>query len=427
MKSPQGSTRQIAITLLWTLSVLTARAQEALPPDLQNLEAPEIIEAQPVNVGEGRFERSPFRFTFGTSQGYNSNVNTSSTDPIRSVYTAMNAGVAYVFGSPRLTLTTGIAANLTYYYSAPPSNNWLPNATWTLEGSYKVSERLSLGFNTMTAFLSQGASNLYGAPTANIGEYLYSDSDFSLEYKWTPKFSTVTTYSPLFVAYADQTQQDLVGRVEQTLSQQFVHLWKPQTDLVAEYRFNTRNYFENTDLNSWGNLFLLGFNHSLNPDSEIVFRGGVEQRLNNNPYGGEEFYLGPFAELNVNYALGRATTISLFTRYGTTASGLGDINQGQQLMLGTSLQRKITARITARLFFNFQNNFYDQPDANFGSFTENVYSGGLTLGYAINRSWSLNAGYQYNGVVSGNQGQQGDYNQSILFLGVETTFGGPKK
>jgi hypothetical protein len=394
----------------------------------EEIATPTNVQLESIDIGEGRFERSPFRFSFGISEGYNSNVNTASVDPVESVYTAINANVTYVFGGPRLSLSTGISANLTYYYSAPIADNWLPNATWDFAGNYKASERMELSFTTMTSFLSQGASNLYGAPTSNVGEYFYSDSVFGLEYKWAPKFATISSYSPLFVIYADQLQQDLVGRVEQTFGQQFVYLWRPTTDLVAEYRFNSRNYFINTSLNSWGNIFLAGFDHTLNPSSEIVFRGGVEQRVNENPFGGgQNNYLGPFGQLDFNYALGKSTDISLYSRYSTAASGLGDINQGQQLLLGFSVQRDITARISARAYLNYQNNYYDQPDANFGSFSDNVYSAGVTIGYALNRNWSFNAGYQYNGIVSGNQNQQGDYNQNIAFIGAQFGFGGPKQ
>ncbi len=426
VRSPSMAAQSTGTT---TAARKRARASTPRTPTMEEeVATPFGVQPENVDIGEGRFERSPFRFTFGLSEGYNSNVNTTSSNPIESVYTAINAGVTYAFGGPRLSLQTGLAANLTYYYSAPPSNNWLPNLTWNFAADYKATERMSFSLTTMTAYLSEGASNLYGAPTSNLGEYFYSDTMLAMEYKWAPKFSTITSYNPLFVIYMEDAQQSQIGRVEQTVGQQFVFLWRPTTNLVAEYRFNTRNYFENINLDSWGNIFLAGFDHTLNPSSQIIFRGGVEQRLNNNPYGGgENFYLGPFGQLSFNYSLGANTDIALYSRYGTAASGLGDINQGQQLLLGFSVTRAITARISVKAFLNYQNNYYDQPDANFSSFSDNVYTGGVTVGYAINRAWSINAGYQYNGVTSGNQNQQGDYNQSIAFIGAQVELGGPKK
>jgi len=429
----QGDVRSPSMATQTSGSTTTVRQQArgsapSNPSMEEEVATPFGVQPENIDIGEGRFERSPFRWTFGVSEGYNSNVNTSSTDPIESVYTAINAGVTYAFGGPRLSLQTGLSANLTYYYSAPPSNNWLPNVTWDFGADYQASERMSLSLTTMTSYLSQGASNLSGAPTSDVGEYFYSDTMLAMEYKWAPKFSTITSYSPLFVIYMEDAQQSQVGRVEQTVGQQFLFLWRPTTNLVAEYRFNSRNYFENTSLDSWGNIFLLGFDHTLNPRSQLVFRGGVEQRLNNNPYGGgENFYLGPFGEVAFNYALGASTDVALNARYGTSASGLGDINQGQQLLLGFSVTRAITARLSAKAFLNYQNNYYDQPDANFSSFSDNVYTGGITLGYQINRAWSVNAGYQYNGLTSGNQNQQGDYSQNIVFIGAQVELGGPKR
>ena len=131
------------------------------------------------------------------------------------------------------------------------------------------------------------------------------------------------------------------------MGQQFVFLWKPLTDLVAEYRFNLRNYFELTDYNSLGNYALLGFNHRLNPRSTIIFRGGAEQRISQNPVAGGTYnYIGPFGELNFEYAVGERTKIGLNSRYGTTGTGVSDYTQNQQFLIGLSASHRFGGSVS---------------------------------------------------------------------------------
>ena len=389
-----------------------------------------------MNIGEGRFSGFPLRFTVGIQEGYNSNVYASENNPTQSAFTALDFAASYAFGSPRLTITTELTGNITYYYAAT-SENWLPNIYWNLAAEYSATPRLTLGFNTTTAYLTQGSAGLAGAPTEGFNSgYLYSSSGFQAEYSWVEKFSTITTYSPLFLIYSDQNQQDQLGRVEQTIGQQFLHVWRPTTSLVAEYRLNLLNYFVNNDINSWGNYFLGGFNHTLNPGSELVFRAGLQQSFNQIPTiygGGENTSYNPYGQLLFNNQLGKDTSIGFQSSYGSTASGYSTINQAQQLLLGVTISRNITSRIAANTSFNYQNNFYNQPgystpgNTKPGSFSSNVYSASIGLAYRIYRNWSLNASYQFSGTASGNSTQVAPYNQNIASFGVQTEFGGRRR
>ena len=79
-------------------------------------------------------------------------------------------------------------------------------------------------------------------------------------------------------------------------------------------------------------------------------------------------------------------------------------------------------RLQANAFINYQNNYYDQPDNGVPDFNTNVYNAGFGVSYAVNRIWSLNAGYAYTGLISSDDNQQGSYNQNIIFLGTAFSF-----
>ncbi len=383
---------------------------------------------QEIDIGEGRFTGFPLRFTVGIQEGYNSNVYATQNDPTQSAFTGFYFAVDYEFGSPRFTLTTGLNGNIAYYYAAQ-NQNWLPNIYWTLGIEYNATPRLTLGFNTTTAYLTQGSPGIFGAPTSAFNDgYFFSSSGFDVEYRWAEKFSTISSYQPLFLIYSNDDQQDQLGRVQQMFGQQFLYLWRPTTSLVAEYRLGLVNYFTNTDINSWGNYFLGGFNHTLNPGSELVFRGGLQQNFNQIPTiygGGENTTYNPYVQLAFNNELGKDTTIGFQGIYGSTPSQYFNINQAQQLFLGLTLARNITSRLSASANVGYQNSYYNQPGTGApGAFSSNYYSAGLGLAYRLYRNLSLTAGYQYNGQTSGNSSQVGPYNQNVAYIGVQATFGG---
>ncbi len=378
------------------------------------------------DIGAGRFEKRPFRYSFAVYEGYNSNVNTQNSGGVSSLYTEVAAGIGYDFGGSRLQLKVDLGAALTFYYNNKGLRNdgLYPTINLIAGANYAASERLDLSFSTSTSLLSQPNFTVAGAPDTDQGEYIISNTTLGAKYLWLPKLATETTYNPLIFYYLDPGAQATdFSRVEQTIGQQFLFLWKPTTSLVAEYRFNTRNYFVAKNYDSIGNYLLLGFDHTLNPRSTLTFRGGAEQRLNQNPDNvGTNNYIGPYAELNFNYALGQNTTVGLQTRYGTTASGLSNYNQGQQLLFGLNAAHQFTRRIGANIFFNYQNNYYNQPDSTEPDFYDNVFNTGLNVSFQINRVWSLLAGYTFSMLDSTNTNQQKDYTQNIAFIGTEIDF-----
>jgi hypothetical protein len=371
-----------------------------------------------------RSGRGPFRYSFYLQEGYNSNVNAQKNGGVQSMFTSIGASASYAFGTSRMQVEMGLGAGLTFYYNnAGLQNNGLfPNGDFDLNIEYAASEKLNFFLNHNTALLAQPDFALVGASNTYQGDYLVSATTLGVSYQWLPKFQTITTYTPVFWAYFEPIG-DNFSRFEQTVAQQFLYLWKPTTSLVAEYRFNTRNYFAIDNYNSIGNYALLGFNHQLNPRSELVFRGGAEQRINQIPVtGGTYNYIGPFGELNFSYSLRPETQLSLLSRYGTVASGINDYNQDQQFRIGTTLSHVFGRRLTANAFFFYQHNYYDQPDNGTPDFYTNVYNTGLSAAYAINRVWSINAGYSYTGLLSSNDNQQNSYNQNIIFLGTALNF-----
>lgn len=403
---------------------------EAPAPPLEEFPGGENL-PEPGDIGEGRFSKRPFRFSFAVYEGYNSNVNGAPNNGVESLYTMVSAGVSYAFGTSRLQMEVGLSAGVTFYYNNEglQNNGIFPTGAFNLGANYAATPRLDLSLANSTALLSQPNFGLSGGSANYQGNYLVSQTTLGAKYLWLPKLATETSYSPVIYYYIEP-EGDNFSYLDQTISQQFLFLWKPTTALVAEYRFNLRNYFELSNYNSLGNYALLGFDHTLNPRSTLTFRAGAEQRISQNPVtGGTYNYIGPFGQLGFNYALGARTSIGLTSRYGTTGTTVNNYSQDQQFLIGLQASHRFGRRLSLGAFANYQNNSYAQPGGNVDgvdltpSFNYNVFNAGLSAGYYLRPDiWSLQAGYSFTTVVSSNTDFQSDYTQNVVFLGTQLDF-----
>lgn len=366
----------------------------------------------------GIFGRKPFVLTLSVREGYDSNVFTTSNDPIDSWYTNWAAGIAYAFGGSRLQLSANLGGGVTYYYQRPGDKVDF-NGVLGLSATYLATPRLTLSMTTSTAYLSQPDLTIVGGTNRQDGDYFYTDTTFSAAYQWTEVISTVTSYNFTAFYYVDENLNENQGRISQTVAQSVRWLWKPKTTLVAEYRINPVTYFD-ADLNQLSNFFLVGFDQVFNPRFFWNLRVGAQVNFNNNPFDGESVYVGPYMESTLTYSLAKATSLSWNMRYGTEASGLDNVTQRQTFRTGLVLNHAFTPRIAATFAMNYQCNYYDQADV-IPSFTENIvdFSAGLT--FRINRWVSLQAGYQFTIDVAPEYTGR-DYTRNVVFAGANFTF-----
>ncbi len=376
-----------------------------------------IAESEAPSLG-GLFASKPFVITLAVREGWDSNVFTTSDDPISSWYTNFAAGISYAFGGSRLQLNATLGGGVTYYYERPGDKLDF-NGMFSLGATYLATPRLTLNIVTSTAYLSQPDLTIVGGTNRQDGDYLYSSTTISAAYQWTELISTVTSYNFTAFYYLDQDLNDNQGRISQTLAQSVLYLWKPKTTLVAEYRINPVTYYD-ADLNQLSNFFLIGFDQVFNPRFFWNVRVGAQLNFNNNPVDGQSVYIGPYLESILTYAVGKNTTLAWNMRYGTEASGLNDVTQRQTFRTGLSLNHAFTPRISAAFAMNYQCNYYDQDDV-IESFVENIVDFSAALTYRINRHVSLQAGYQFTiDIAPESTGR--DYTRNVAFVGANFTF-----
>ncbi len=371
------------------------------------------------SVGIGKFAALPFHVSVSVRGGYDDNVLTSSTLRVGSAFATVNLALSYAFGTPRTTISLQTNGGITRYFERPGgvTYDFNPNLNFSLV--HKATPRLTLSLTSYSTYQSQPDFAFNAGLNRRSGSFFYTADKFSAAFRWTPRFSTVTSYTIAAIQYKDPAVGDFEDRFEHTFGNEFRFLVWPTTSLVGEYRFGLIAYNSGVR-NSTTHFLLAGFDHSFSPRFNISTRAGVESRsytdLNDNR-------TDPYFEGTLTYALGPHMSLSWVNRYSIEEPDVGGSQSRTTFRSGLSGSYNITQRIIAALTGSFQHDenagtltpfFFSPP------FAEDAFSVSLSLRYAMNRNWGVELGHDFTEVISDIQFRE--YYRNRIYGGVNFTF-----
>jgi hypothetical protein len=369
------------------------------------------------NLGVGNFGPTPFHVSVAVREGYDDNVYTTRINPISSFFTEASALFDYRFGSPRTTFDLQALAGATYYYNRPFGQPYDIDLSVTLGFEHHFTPRLTLSISSYATYQSEPDLSLGFGTNRFSGNYFYTADKFSLAYQWTPRFSTVTSYTLGVIHYDDSTIGAYEDRFEHTFGNEFRYLALPTTALVGEYRFELDD-FETGTRDSDTHFILAGIDHTFSPRFNLSFRGGVEFR-DYETFGDRT---SPYAEGTVHYALGKRTSVDWISRYGLEDADVPGTPSRTTFRTGLTFSYGITQRITATgsaFYQHDDNEALNSPGSIVPAFSEDSLDIGIGLRYEINRVFALLAGYSYTQVFSDIPIR--DYSRNRYYLGLDVT------
>lgn len=372
----------------------------------------------PADLGTGNFARSPFRVSVSVREGYDDNVYTTSQNPVGSFFTNGNVVVGYKFGSARTQLDLEVNGGASYYYNRPFGQQYDINTGLTLTVSHQATPRLGLAAAAYVTYQSEPDFNTGFGINRRNGNYFYTNDKFSSSYQWTPRFSSVTSYTLGVIKYEDSSVGAYEDRFEHTFGNEFRFLVQPTTTLVGEYRYEVIDY-DTAPRNSMTHFVLTGFDHSFNPHFNVSLRGGAEFR----EFDNFDARTSPYGEATLNYSLGKRTTVSWMNRYGLDEPDIPGAPSRTTFRTGLNAGFALTPRITSTLTLFYQhddNQGILTPTALVPSFSEDSIDFGLGLRYEINRNFAAIAGYNHTEVLS--EIALREYTRNRYFLGFNATF-----
>jgi hypothetical protein len=352
--------------------------------------------------------------------GYDDNVDSAPSNGQGSGYTSGNLGLSYTFGEPRLQLTLNASAGGTYYYSNIGGQNYDVDLTTKFGVNYRATPRLTLTANVLLAYLTEPSFNYGVGLVTRNGNYFYTSDQLSANYAWMPRFSTSTRYTVAVVKYENSSPGASQDRIENTFGNEFRFLVTPTTTLVGEYRYEVVSY-DQAPLDSTTNFLLAGFDHTFNSRLTATLRGGDE--LRSYTQGGNQS--GPYFEGNLNYAVGKRTTVTWANSYGIGEPNVSSAQSRTTFHTGLEGNFNLTPRIGANVTFYYEHSDYNGFSSGGGvspSFTQDSFDAGISLRYAISRILRIQAGYHRTEVTSSNVGFAQTYSRNNVFAGLNLTF-----
>ncbi len=379
------------------------------------------------DLGLGNFSDNPFHVTVTARGGYDDNVNLAPFDEQESAFTNLALGITYNFGDPRTTMSLDSGAGGTYYFNR--DDDFDVNAYIRFSVSHKVTPRWTLGANLYLSYQSQPDFQNFAAGATSFGRqnqnFFFSVDKFYSTFAWTPRFSTLSSFTVGYTDYDSEIRSLFEDRVELTSGTEFRFLAAPTTTVVLEYRIGNVIYSEVDDRDSNSLFLLAGFDHDFSPRFSVSMRGGVEFREYDNDNGAlflgmdENEITSPYGELTLNYAIAETTKVSWFNRYSIEEPGLPQVRSRQTYRTSLSLTHNFTPRITGGLSAAYQNDDYD-GNAIATGFTEDSFDIAVSVRYAINRNWAVDLGYNHTEVVSDFMFRE--YARNRVYGGVAFTF-----
>ena len=288
------------------------------------------------------------------------------------------------------------------------------------------------------------------------GDNISNHGAVSLSTDWTRLFSTVLTYGNNFYDYSSSGATEaslatsapslagILDRVEQSVALDLKWHLQRETTLFVGYKLSIANYtggepiaivpfttptfngvYHSGDRDSLTHYGYLGVEHQFTSNLSGMVRGGVSYTDNyNDPMHMSPSWV-PYADVSLSYTYLPGSYVQLGFTHDISATdqvapdSAGHITQyAESSVVYLDVNHRFTPKLLGTVIGRVQYNTYQSGLA--GSLDETDYGLGLNLNYQINQHFSVDAGYNYDNVVTSIAG--GGYTRNRVYLGLSANY-----
>ena len=327
--------------------------------------------------------------------------------------------------------------------------------------------------------LSPNPVTAQAVPNRINGSNLSNHGNFALDTDWTRLFSTTLSYQNGWYSYDQNgaifttdpanipfgfgqtgtfgqyflgipnpplggaTYAGLLDRVEQDIALDLKWHYDPETTFFVGYQFGWTDYTGDEPIavvplpsnpanylvyfsdarNAYTSYFYVGGQHAFTPDLSLNARAGATYTdVYNDPlFPSTSWY--PYADISLTYTylpgsylqFGFTQDVSATDQVAPNTAG-GITQYANASVIYADLNHRITSKLTGTLICRVQYNSYEGGAASTENSTD--YSVGVNLNYEVNRFLSVDAGYNFDDVVTEIAGFAYTRNRAYLGLSV---------
>ncbi len=359
-------------------------------------------------AGIGWLPAIPIQLTAGVDMGYDDNA-TLTPNAEGSLFVGENVVLTYDRpGEATHFYALGIGRFDQYFNVS--RNDVDGNVTMSL--THNFSTRLSFYASVFAAY--QTAPNFQSnvGPENVVSDHFYTTDIFSLTYRWSTRFSMITSYTFNLVKYPGASIGNSQDRVDTTLGEQFQFSLTSRTNLIGEYRFETINY-DTAPTDSTTHLILAGVNHNLTEHLIVHMRAGESFRsLENDGTAASPYFEGSLGYVSSNHSLNWTSSYGFESPTATGATTTKTWRTGLNLTYG------LTSRLSSTTGVYYH---HDENTGGTGSTgTQDSFDLIAGLRYTINKHFTLHL--DYNHTTLGSLGSTPGYSRNSYLGGLTYTY-----
>ncbi|MFN7561102.1 MAG: outer membrane beta-barrel protein [Prosthecobacter sp.] len=342
----------------------------------------------------------PLTFSIFSNGGYDrldyKNAGPGTPGEIDSWFATGGVSVMYTRPDQTTPFSFSLDSSVVHYIDGVPTfQDTFYNNRATINFEHRFSERLKIS-NNFFATYGVEPNNAFGfgaSTTLWNGQYLYGYNNFNINYAWSPRFSTTTSYTIDGIGYEDDLIGNQEDRYTHLFAQQFSYALNRQTSLTAEYRYRMTVFDKAPNKNFNSHFALAGVDHAWS------------ERFSGSARGGAEFYdsdqqsaVSPYAEAALNYNVARETLVRWFASLGFNGAELSTFNSRYGLNTGLQVNHNISKRLSVNAGASYA---YSQFDGGVGADgKEHSISLSTGLGYNVLENLRLDAQYSFSALQS---------------------------
>ncbi|MDD5260598.1 MAG: outer membrane beta-barrel protein [Methylacidiphilales bacterium] len=382
------------------------------------IEAQLPLAAQDVRAGQTGTGK-PFIISVGVREEYDDNINTTSTNRQGSFATIISPDITVNYPMNDTTFTARYAFGGTYYYNRG-NDPWDFTHDFSAKVTHQFSDRLSLDVRDEFSYSQSpqiGTDNLI---VRRQGNGWINNANGDLTYSWTRRFSTVTGYHNSFNGYEDRQVNFDNEFVQHGVTQDFRLQVLEPTTAVLSYGFDNYDYAHiNRDYST--HLFTVGADHYLLREWLVTGRFGAQYVEYENPL--EKGGFNPYVSVRTAWFYLPRCTLAASYNLGTDVTDFSSYGSQYRHNFGLSIDHSWTPRFTTGGSISLQFADYSQNQAlvaGAGNQNETTLVYDLHAAFAITDWLSVNTGYTYTQVDSGDAARKYERNQ--VYIGVRGTY-----
>lgn len=365
-------------------------------------------------------EQLPFSVTLASSIGWDSNTNSRHSNENESGYLQNGISVYLPMGDRRNHLNLGAHYSNIWYFDVPEGEkDTFHNARFTLDFVKAISPRLTIADSFYIAYENEPDYVIGGNVPRGNRQYLYGYNNLSVSYAWTPRFSTVTSYTLTGIWYEDDDyyadgSRDYLFHI---FGNQFRYALSKTTTLTLEYRYGFTQYDKNEAAESETHYILAGIDQVFSPRLTGSLRVGAELRDYDGPQRDRD---RPYLEGAITYRAGKNTILRWYHHLGANDGDLAGFYEGYGYRTGLTLTHRVSEPLTLKLALHYIHQEYSDSPYGWADEEDDTFAGSIGIDYRVWRNIGVNANYQYTTTSSDNIGR--DYERHRVSFGVTATF-----